>query len=126
MKTLTLLSVGLGFLAIGFSGCAGEKNKSVAGRAETQPHRDTDSLNEQKAAMAALSSEDRPLAESQGYCAVNSEPLGSMGTPVKLVLNEKAVFVCCKGCEKRAKANPEKTLAKVAELKAKVESEARN
>ena len=33
---------------------------------------------------------------------------------------ETTVFVCCKGCQKKALADPDKTLAKVEELKAKV------
>lgn len=74
-------------------------------------------------AMAKLSDEDRPLAEAQGYCAVTAEPLGSMGPPIKLVVNGQPAFVCCKGCERKAKADPDKTIAKVAELKAKVKSE---
>ena len=34
----------------------------------------------------------------------------------------EAVFVCCKGCEKKAKLNPDKTLAKVEQLKAKTKT----
>ena len=34
------------------------------------------------------------------------------------VSDGKPVFLCCKGCEKEAKANPEETLAKVDKLKA--------
>jgi hypothetical protein len=70
-----------------------------------------------------LSDEDRALAEAQGYCAVAGQPLGAMGMPVKLTLNDQPVFLCCKGCEADAKADPEKTLAKVAELKAKTQAE---
>lgn len=58
----------------------------------------------QKVSFAKLSTQDRPLAEAQGYCAVTSEPLGSMGPPIKLNINKKPVFVCCKGCEKKAKS----------------------
>ena len=76
--------------------------------------------------VAELSDEDRLLAEAQGFCAVTAEPLGSMGPPLKLIVNDQPVFVCCKGCEKKAKSNPDKTLARVAELKTKVKSESHN
>lgn len=96
------------------------------GSAQNGTHADHVVRQEQQASFAKLSTQDRPLAEAQGYCAVTSEPLGSMGPPIKLIINEKPVFVCCKGCEKKAKSTPDKTLAKVAELQAKVKSESHN
>ena len=81
------------------------------------------STEKQAANLAKLSDEEKPLAQAQGYCAVTGEPLGSMGPPIKLMLKEQPVFICCKGCEKKAKSNPDRALAKVAELKAKVKSE---
>lgn len=80
-------------------------------------------VDEVKEAMSKLSEEDRTLAVAQGYCATSSEPLGSMGVPIKLSVNDQPVFICCKGCERGAMKDPEKTLAKVEELKAKVKSE---
>jgi len=73
--------------------------------------------------MAELAPEDRQLAEAQGFCVVTEEPLGSMGVPIKVMVEGKPVFVCCKGCEKKAIADPEKTLAKVEELQARVTAE---
>jgi hypothetical protein len=51
--------------------------------------------------------------------------LGEMGEPIRLTVKGKdgtegPVFVCCKGCKRKALADPDKTLAKVAELKAAV------
>jgi len=71
-----------------------------------------------KASLDQLDPTDRKLAEEQTYCAVETEKrLGSMGKPIKIMLEDQPVFLCCKGCEKRAKANPEKTLATVKKLK---------
>ena len=42
-----------------------------------------------------------------------------MGVPVKVEVKGEPVFVCCKSCKKEAEANPDKTLAKVKELRAK-------
>lgn len=73
------------------------------------------------AALAKLSPEDRKLAEDQGYCANEpSSPLGSMGTPIKLTVKDRPVFVCCEGCSRSVLDNPDKTLATVDMLKAKV------
>jgi hypothetical protein len=75
---------------------------------------------ELRAALAKLSPEDQKLAEAQKWCAVqNKNRLGSMGEPFKVMIKDQPVFLCCDGCEKKAKADPDKTLAKVAELKAK-------
>ena len=73
-----------------------------------------------KANLAKLSDADRKLAETQRFCAVeNDDRLGSMGVPVMVMLKDQPVFLCCKGCTKRATADADKTLAKVKELKAK-------
>lgn len=111
LRVASVLSLGL-FLV----GCGSAQNGAPI--ASTDRHSD-----EQQANFAKLSDADRALAEAQGYCAVTAEPLGSMGPPIQLIVNEQPVFVCCKGCEKKAKSDPEKTLAKVAELKAKVQAE---
>lgn len=47
----------------------------------------------------------------QGICPVSGQPLGSMGRPIAVDLDGQTVFVCCKGCIDRLKANPEKYLA---------------
>jgi Cu(I)/Ag(I) efflux system membrane fusion protein len=63
------------------------------------------------AALSSLSDEDRLLAEKQSICPVTKMPLGSMGTPPKIDLDGRPVFLCCIGCEKRLRADPEKYLA---------------
>lgn len=68
-----------------------------------------------------LSAEDRALVDAQEFCAIaNEEPLGSMGPPIRLVLEGQTIFLCCQGCEKEARADPKKTLARVEQLKAKI------
>jgi uncharacterized protein (TIGR03000 family) len=67
-----------------------------------------------------LSPDDRKLAEAQKCCPIHpDDPLGAMGVPVKIMLKGQPVFLCCKDCVDRARADPDKTLAKVKELKAK-------
>ncbi len=47
----------------------------------------------------------------QKICPVMDEPLGSMGTPVKVVVDDRPIYLCCKGCIKKVKAEPAKYLA---------------
>lgn len=122
MCSRILNAASLAALALFLTGCGSAQNGTPTAAPQAQ-HGDHNEKAEQQAAFSKLSDEDRPLAEAQGYCVVTSEPLGSMGPPIKLVVNEQTVFVCCKGCEKKAQSNPDKTLAKVEELKAKVKSE---
>lgn len=76
---------------------------------------------ELEAIFAKLSPADRRLAKAQGFCAVMADnPLGSMGTPIKLMVKDQPVFLCCAGCRRKALANADQTLATVAKLKVKV------
>jgi hypothetical protein len=80
--------------------------------------------NDVRAGLGKLDAGDRKLAEAQRWCALESDNrLGSMGKPVKVTIQGQAVFLCCKGCQDSALAAPEKTLARVRELKAKAKAE---
>ena len=69
------------------------------------------------AALGELPVEDRRQAEKQRFCAAQPETLlGAMGPPVKVLLKGQSVFLCCKDCEKKARKEPDKTLAKAKEL----------
>jgi hypothetical protein len=118
---------------LSLAGCGGgpkEKESSAAQDAKNGSPKEVAKAPEQndeeadlKAERAKLSPEDQRLVAAQEFCAISTEGrLGSMGPPVKLVLNGQPVFLCCKGCERKARANPEQTLAKVEELKAKVKA----
>jgi hypothetical protein len=60
-----------------------------------------------------LSPEDRTLAQRQQLCPVTNKPLGSMGTPARLVVAGQVVFLCCDGCEGALRRDPSKYLAKI-------------
>lgn len=68
------------------------------------------------ASLKKLSPEDKKLAQAQRFCPIRNDPLGSMGVPVKLTVDGRVVFVCCKGCIAEANANPGKTFARVEEF----------
>ena len=78
-----------------------------------------------RANLSKLSDADRKLAETQRFCAVeNDNRLGSMGVPMKVMINDQPVFLCCKGCKQGAVDGGEKTLKKVEELAARAKAEA--
>ena len=57
--------------------------------------------------------DDQTLAARQKTCPVTGEPLDSMGGPVRVEVNGRTVFVCCKGCEPALRKNPEKYLSRL-------------
>lgn len=72
------------------------------------------------AERAKLSAEDRAMVDAQEWCVImQDERLGSMGPPVKLTIKDKTVFVCCKSCQKKVEADPDKAIAGLDELKTK-------
>jgi membrane fusion protein, copper/silver efflux system len=71
------------------------------------------------AALAKLSKADRALASAQRNCVVlEDNRLGSMGTPIKVMIEGQPVFLCCEGCKKKALANSKTSLSRAAKLKA--------
>lgn len=75
-----------------------------------------------KAERAKLSPPERKLVDAQEWCVVMTDHrLGEMGAPIKLMVKDHAVFLCCVGCRTQAQANADKTLAKVEELKVKAQ-----
>jgi uncharacterized protein (TIGR03000 family) len=70
--------------------------------------------------LARLSGDDRAAALAQRFCAVeDSRRLGSLGMPFKVLLEGQPVFLCCDALERKALADPAKTLARSRALKAK-------
>ncbi len=64
--------------------------------------------------IIARSPTDRAAALAQRTCPVTGDVLGEMDTPIKVRIRGRDVFICCKGCEKKLKKNPEKYLQKLA------------
>ena len=96
--------------------CSGCKDEAVEHGKETLAN--VEKLKKATAAIAKLPAADQPLAEVQLFCPIeDGSRLGSMGTPVKVILEGKPVFLCCKGCEDAARENTKTTLARVEEIK---------
>lgn len=107
-------------LSLALTACSG-KSDSVEPKAGASKKAELSEEDREIAEeRAKLSPEDRALVEAQEWCVISSqERLGSMGAPIKLTIKGQPVFVCCGGCKRKAEADPDKTLAKVEELKAK-------
>ncbi|TWU39876.1 Archaeal TRASH domain protein [Novipirellula aureliae] len=56
---------------------------------------------------------DAAAIAAQKVCPVMDEPLGGMGTPIKVMVGDKPIYLCCKGCIKKIQAEPAKYLAMV-------------
>ena len=67
--------------------------------------------------VAALTEADRVGLEQQKVCPVTKARLGSMGTPIKVLVGEQPLYLCCRGCVSKVEANPAQYLAHVAELR---------
>ena len=69
-------------------------------------------------ALSALPTEDQKLAKAQRFCPIMTyDRLGSMGTPVKVTIGGKPVFLCCKACKEDAIKGGEKTVKTVVKLR---------
>jgi YHS domain-containing protein len=63
-------------------------------------------------ALRELAPADRALVLEQKNCPVTGKPLGSMGTPYKVEVAGKTMFLCCEGCESRFRKAPAKYTSK--------------
>lgn len=66
-----------------------------------------------KITITTATEADKPLIAKQAKCPVMDEPLGSMGGPIKVMVGDKPIFLCCKGCIKKVQAEPAKYVATV-------------
>ena len=54
-------------------------------------------------------------------CPVSDQPLGSMGTPIKVTKGDHSLFICCEGCRELAEKNFDDYIAKIDAKKAAAE-----
>ncbi len=65
-----------------------------------------------EAPAAALDPNAKPYPLK--ICVVSGEELGKMGEPMRFTYKGQEIKICCKGCEKKFTAEPEKHLEKIA------------
>jgi Cu(I)/Ag(I) efflux system membrane fusion protein len=117
----TRLTAGAASTYFGASGGPQSDHHSAATAARPSMTRDEDAKSQ--AVLNTLSRQDRQLVEAQGYCPVLGNRLGSMGPPVPVTIQGQKIFLCCKMCVKKAKANEKRTIARTAELTARTQSD---
>src|SRR5262249_28947147 len=98
-------------LAAGYFGAAGGQRAPVTG----SPAAATKDVDDRAPAIQGLAPQGRALAERQEVCSVTGLSLGSMGTPKRVVVARRVVFLCCGGCEAKLMREPAKYLAKLPE-----------
>lgn len=64
-----------------------------------------------KLTVTKATAADADAIALQKVCPVMDEPLGGMGTPLKVSGLRRDVYICCKGCLKFLEKDPEKYLA---------------
>ena len=96
----------------------GGTSRAKGGSTTVRPSTPEDSDAKFRSALERLSPADRAVVDSQRFCPVLPQNrLGSMGTPVKVLVGGEPVFLCCSGCQDKALSSPNATLAKVKELR---------
>lgn len=124
MKRIFLPLSGLSALlfAVAVVGCsqspdpaATASTNSATPSEEHSAHSDHDhgSMADMEKGLSELSETDRAAAMKQHVCPVTGEMLGTMGKPIKVTVKDQDVWVCCSGCTKQLKEDPDKYLAKL-------------
>jgi multidrug efflux pump subunit AcrA (membrane-fusion protein) len=88
------------------SGDAGTTESGDAGTTESGDPRTTGSGDPRKTA-AAIQDTLQALVELQRTCPVTGLALGSMGDPIPVVHDGRAVLLCCAGCPEKFHARPD-------------------
>lgn len=67
--------------------------------------------------VVATADSDRAAIAQQKVCPVMDAQLGSMGTPVKVLVGDRPVYLCCIGCLGKIQRNPEAYLPSAAQAR---------
>ena len=75
-------------------------NDCLADNNRVAPRRQLNEIEDTIAALAKLSDADRALADRPEVLRrAGRQPLGSMGPPVKIMIDGQPVFLCCDGLQ---------------------------
>lgn len=115
----TRLNPAAGSIYFGGSTGSGKSGGSVTTTRPSTP----DESNPFETEIGKLKAADQRLARAQRMCVVLTDnPLGSMGKPIKLLVEGEPVFLCCDGCREDALADPRKTLQSARNLRTTAEA----
>ena len=118
--TLFLSCLAVLVIAVGISGCADspapvDQSQGTVGADDDHDH-DVDADHDHAEipkGFEDLSADDRAAALKQATCPVLGGKLGAMGTPYKINVQGRDVFLCCEGCKEELLKDPDKYLAKL-------------
>jgi Cu(I)/Ag(I) efflux system membrane fusion protein len=96
--------------AFGLVGCS---SKPAAAPAAADAAAKETSATSIPAGFEKLSEADRAAALAQKVCPVSDEKLGEMGTPFKVTVKGRDVFLCCPNCKEDLLKDPDKYFAKL-------------
>lgn len=65
----------------------------------------------QQVTVAMLTEADRDGLDRQEVCPVTKARLGSMGTPIKVLVGQQPLYLCCRGCVSKVEERPEAYLS---------------
>lgn len=89
-------------------GTAGDNN-ACCGQAAPQPLHG----KQLPVTLATIDESDKAGIARQRVCPVSEAELGSMGDPIKVLVDGKPLYLCCQGCVAKVKNAPETYLSKV-------------
>lgn len=114
----SMLAMAIAITAGGFLGSAAsaqDEHKNAAGHDHEAMQKAEKKID---AALSKLSAEDQKLAAAQRFCPVMTyDRLGAMGTPLKVMIEGKPVFLCCKACVEDAQKGGAATVKTVMKLR---------
>jgi hypothetical protein len=99
--------------SLGTNASASSTSSAVQRQSVSEKETSDDKAAAIRTALAKLPPQERAAAERQKVCPITGMALGSMGTPVKVDLTGRTVWLCCAGCEVEASEEPVKTLEKL-------------
>jgi YHS domain-containing protein len=103
------------FMAVGtisLVGCS-SNSASTAPTAATESTPTATTTAKMPEGFDKLSPADQTAALAQKVCPVSGEKLGEMGTPFKVTVKGRDVFLCCPNCKDDLMKDPDKYLAKL-------------
>ncbi len=123
-RKYALFFIPLAVLAAALSGCSGGTNPAQpttkdSTAKDTTAAKDSGKTADDLPGLKGLDEADRKLAEQQKICPVSGNPLGTMGTPVKMTVKGRVFFLCCDGCKEEVDKDPDGVLKKLDAIMAK-------
>ncbi len=127
-RTTTLLaSLTILLMAVMFAGCTdggdstpadSSDDHSDAGADDARADDEATDDSDKEEFLGGLSPEDREAVEKQRTCPVSGDLLWDMAAPRKVTVTdsqgtEHVVFLCCKSCERKLKANVDEFVKKL-------------